>query len=363
MTWLRRLFWVFLFLAAIYSLVWVAGLVVIRTALDRIRSEPMSDLDALLAEEIDDNSTRFTFASRSVSGFPFGYTIALDQPALEHTLVSWEATDTLRAHWFIFRPFTLDIDYSGSHDVSAVLQPPAQFSVEKGRARVRVQPLLEQRDVRLALVEASGDNTSVSLSDRQVFLVDRFAFGLDMAAEAEPGELLLDVFGFSLSDDPVVLERYQEFLQSLGSAESTLSALGLGLDSPVDHVRLRTGIEPFFPLVGTKLVLRSFVSRGGNAMIDVLDVQQGNWRGRMSARVMFGPDGQLMAQVCPLLQAGGSYLPIPFMSVIVLYFSADGVVMSREPIPDFALPKTVEPFSQRELCDVARTFVFEDEEV
>jgi hypothetical protein len=49
------------------------------------------------------------------------------------------------------------------------------------------------------------------------------------------------------------------------------------------------------------------------------------------------------------------------MSVMTLYVGSGGVDLSREPIPDFALPKTVEPFAQRDLCNVGRTYEFGDE--
>jgi len=362
MTWLRRLFWVLLVLGVIYTAFWVAGMFVIQAALDRLKAAPMSAIDELLAEELDDSPLRFSFEGRSVSGYPFGYKITLDKPSLDHPLVSWKAENRLTSRWSVFRPFTVNVDYGGTHSISSVLQPSVQLSTDRGRARVRVQPLLEKRDVRLSLVAVTGEIARFSLRDRPVFSIERFALGLDMAKEAEPGDMMMDVFGFALSEDPEVQARYQEALLLLGGVESTLSALGLGLDRPVDHLRMRANIRPFFPLAGTKFVLRSFISRGGNALLEVVDVQQGSWRGRVSARVMFGPDGRLMAQTCPLLQAGGTYLPIPFMSVVVLYMSdSRDISISREPIPEFALPKSVEPFTQRELCDVARTYVFDDE--
>ena len=361
MIWLRRLLWVLLILAIIYSVLWVAGLFVIQFALDRIKPAPLSELDALLAEEMGEDSLRFDFEDRSVSGYPFGYTITLERPSVEHTLVSWQAEDAVTARWFVFRPFSVSLDYSGTHRLNAVLQPPVQISTDKGTARVRLQPMMATREARLSLVQVGGQAVRLNLRDRPVLDIDRFAVALDIREESEPGDLMLDIFGFALSDDDQVQSRYQEMLLSLGNVEATLSTLGLGLDRPVDHLRVRTTIAPFFPLSGTNLVLRSFISRGGNALVEVMDIQQGSWRARMSARAMFGPDGRLIAQTCPLLRAGASYLPIPFMSVISLYQSAGGLDISREPIPDFALPKSIEPFTQRELCDVARTYVFDDE--
>lgn len=361
MTLLRRSLWVLLVLAVLYSVLWVVGMFVIRSVLDQIKPEPMSAIDELLADEMGEDSTRFDFVSRSVSGYPLGYTITLEQPSLQHTLVSWQAEDELVVRWSILRPFTLEVDYSGAHAVAAVLQPPVRLSADRAEARMRVQPLFSARSARLALVSTDGEAAGLAVSDRPIFTVNQFAFDLDVAEEAEPGDILLDIFGFALSDDPDVQARYQQLLEQVGNADSMLSALGLGLDLPIDHVRLRTNVRPFFPLAGTRVVLPAFISRGGNALVEVLDVQQGNWRGRVSARAMFGPDGRLMVQACPLLRAGASYLPIPFMSILVFYIGGSGVDMSREPIPEFALPKTVEPFTQRELCNVGRTYVFADE--
>ena len=361
MTLLRRSLWVLLVLAVIYSVLWLVGWFMIRSVLDQIKPEPMSAIDELLAEEMGEDSTRFDFQDRSVSGYPLGYTIRLQRPSLQHTLVSWQAEDELVVRWSLLRPFTLDMDYSGAHAVSAVLQPPMRLTADRAQARVQIQPLFSARSARLALVSTDGEAAGLSVSDRPIFTVDRFAFGLDVDVETEPGDILLDIFGFALSDDPAVRARYQQMLEQLGNAESMLSALGLGLDLPIDHVRLRTNVRPFFPLAGSQFVLPAFISRGGNALVEVVDIQQGNWRGRISAHAMFGPDGRLMVQACPLLRAGASYLPIPFMSVMTLYVGSGGVDLSREPIPDFALPKTVEPFAQRDLCNVGRTYEFGDE--
>jgi len=158
-----------------------------------------------------------------------------------------------------------------------------------------------------------------------------------------------------------VQARYQDLLRQFGDAESTLGALGLGLDRPIDHVRLRANIAPFVPLAGANIALASFISRGGNVLLNVLDVKQGNWRGRASARVLFGPDSRLLIQTCPLLRAGSSYLPVPFMSLFTFYIGGGRVDVSRDPIPEIALPDTVPPFTQRELCDVARLYAFADE--
>lgn len=361
MTLLRRSLWVLLVLAVIYSVLWLVGWFMIRSVLDQIKPEPMSAIDELLAEEMGEDTTRFDFQDRSVSGYPLGYAITLQRPSLQHTLVSWQAEDDLVVRWSLLRPFTIDLDYSGAHAVSAVLQPPMRLTADRAQARVQIQPLLSARSARLALVSTDGEAAGLSASDRPIFTVDRFAFGLDVDVETEPGDILLDIFGFALSDDPAVQARYQQVLEQLGNAESMLSALGLGLDLPIDHVRLRTNVRPFFPLAGTQFVLPAFISRGGNALVEVVDIQQGNWRGRISAHAMFGPDGRLMVQACPLLRAGASYLPIPFMSVMTLYVGSGGVDLSREPIPDFALPKTVEPFAQRDLCNVGRTYEFGDE--
>lgn len=361
MTLLRRSLWVLLVLAVIYSVLWLAGWFLIRSVLDQIKPEPLSAIDELLAEEMGDDTTRFEFQDRSVGGYPLGYTIKLQRPSLEHTLVTWQAEDDLVVRWSLLRPFVIDVDYSGAHAVSAVLQPPMRLSADRAEARVQIQPLFSARSARLALVSTDGEAAALSVSDRSIFTIEQFAFGLDVEVETEPGDILLDIFGFALSDDPVVQARYQQLLEQLGNAESTLSVLGVGLDLPIDHVRLRTNVRPFFPLAGSQFVLPAFISRGGNALVEVLDIQQGNWRGRISAHAMFGPDGRFMVQACPLLRAGASYLPIPFMGVLTLYFGVNGVDLSREPIPDFALPKTVEPFAQRDLCNVGRTFEFEDE--
>ena len=361
MTLLRRFLWVFLVIAILYSAFWLAGMFVIRATLDRIKPAAMSAVDELLLDEFSVDDVRFNFASHAVGGYPFGYSITLDQPSLKHPLVTWQAEESVVARWTWFRPFTVDLDYSGSHAVVAVLQPPMRLSADRATARVRIQPLPSARTGRLSLVSTSGEGAGLTVSDRPIFSVNRFAFGLDMAQEAEPGALLLDVYGAALSDDPAVQARYQDLLQRMGNAESMLSALGLGLDLPVDHVRMRASIRPFFPLAGSQLVLPAFISRGGNVMVEVLDVQQGNWRGRVAAHAMFGPDARLMMQVCPLLRAGASYVPIPLMGIFTLYAGARGVDVSREPIPEFALPKSVEPFTQRELCNVARTYVFDDE--
>jgi hypothetical protein len=361
MTLLRRSLWVFLVLAVLYSALWLVGLLVIQTVLDRIKPAKMSAVDELLLDEFSVDEVRFNFASRAVGGYPFGYAITLDQPSLKHPLVTWQAEESVVARWSLFRPFTVDVDYSGSHAVVAVLQPPMRLSADQAQARIRIQPLPSARTGRLSLVSTRGEGAGLAVSDRPIFSVNRFAFELDIAEEAQPGDMMVDAYGLALSDDPAVQARYQALLQQMGNAESMLSALGLGLDLPVDHVRMRANIRPFFPLAGSQVVLPAFISRGGNVKIEVLDVQQGSWRGRVAAHAMFGPDGRLMMQICPLLRAGASYVPIPLMSIFTLYAGARGVDVSREPIPAFALPKSVEPFTQRELCNGARTYVFEDE--
>ena len=97
MTLLRRSLWVLLVLAVIYSVLWLVGWFMIRSVLDQIKPEPMSAIDELLAEEMGEDSTRFDFQDRSVSGYPLGYTIRLQRPSLQHTLVSWQA-EIGRAH-------------------------------------------------------------------------------------------------------------------------------------------------------------------------------------------------------------------------------------------------------------------------
>ena len=362
MTLLRRLIWVVLAIVVVYSVLWLAGMVVINIALNRIKPEPRSALEDLLAEEISGgDAMTFDFESHAVRGYPLGYTIELERPSLDHTLVAWQAEDPLVTRWSWLRPFSVEIDYSGTHQVAAVTQPPVQLSADRAVATVQVEPLFEARTARLALVETSGESAGLVLRDRPIASVERFAFGLDVRAETAPGDILLDIFGFALSDDAEVQARYRSLLEQLGNAESTLSALGIGLDVPIDHVRMRANVRPFFPLAGSSIVLPSFISRGGNVLVEVLDVQQGNWRGRSSARAMFGPDARLMVQSCLLLRAGASFVPIPFANIVTLYIAGEQVDIQREPIPEIALPATVEPFTHRELCDVARLYQFADE--
>lgn len=358
---LRRFFWLLVVLSVLYVALWFAGFFVIRNQLEQFAPKPTTSLiDDLLDEEFNDQ-TKLSFDAYSISGFPFGYKVMLEKPAVSHTLIAWSGQDEVTARWSIFSPFSVRVDYAGTHIVAPALQSPMTLSADRAEAVVQVQPLFAERDVRLALVGSSGVAASAAVNDRPVFSVSSFAVELDTPSRDGPGDVLLDVFGFTLSDDPEVQARYQDLLKRLGNAESMLSALGLGLDRPIDHVRLRANVQPFFPLRGSTLALRSFIARGGNVLVEVVDVMQGNWRGRLSARVMFGPDGRTMVQSCPLLRAGSSYLPIPFMSLVTLYIGGGRVDMSRDPIPEIALPDSVEPFTQRELCDVARTHVFADE--
>jgi len=345
-------------LAVLYVGLWFAGFFVIRNQLDQFAPKPTSLIDDLLDEEFND-SAKLSFKAYSVSGFPFGYNVTLEQPAVSHPLIAWSGQDEVTTRWSLFSPFTVRLEYAGTHVVAPALQSPMTVSVDQAEAVVQVQPLLAQRDARLALLSVTGAGASVAVSDRPVFRVDRFALGLDAPALDGPADLLLDIFGFAVSDDPMVVARYQDALKRFGDVESTLSALGLGLDVPVDHLRVRSSIRPFFPVQGSTLALRSFIARGGNVSVDVIDVRQASWQGRVSARAMFGPDGRIMVQACPLMRAGPSYLPIPFMSIITLYLGEGRMDLSREPIPEIALPDTVPPFTHRELCDVARTFSFE----
>ena len=70
-----------------------------------------------------------------------------------------------------------------------------------------------------------------------------------------------------------------------------------------------------------------------------------------------------MVQVCPQLRAGVSYVPLPSMIVPPTFYIGDGRLdVSSDPIPAIALPDTVAPFTQAELCAIGRSYSFEDEQ-
>ena len=387
----RLLVIVLVALTLIWSALWVIGFGLVRTQITALVAEPTSLVDApqvddLLAEELADstrNETESAAGTRSgggtgtdsvisaalpglritdfgLAGFPFGYAIRLTGAALDHPDLRWRASDDVILSWQVFRPFSVRLDFSGSHKLSLPAQSPLTLSLDGGELRVAIQPLWNQRTGRLARVQTQAEAVLIRVNDHDVVNAGRFEFSLNAPEQLAPATVSADVFDLASSDHPRVQGLYRQLLATFPRADATLNALGLGLDQPVDHIRLRATIDPVFPLFGASYRHRFFVARGGNVLVEVLDVKQGQWQGRVSARAMFGPDGRLMIQACPQLQAGVSYVPLPSMILpSTLYIGEGRFDVSPDPIPAIALPDNVAAFTQTELCSIGRGFVLD----
>jgi len=373
----RLLVFVLLALAVIWSVLWLVGYGLIRTQVSAlIAEEPTSLVDDLLAEELGESEGTgamvdgrggsaipgLRIAGFGLGGYPFGYRVRLSGAALDHPDLGWSAGDDVTLSWQLFQPFSVLVDFSGSHRVSLPLQPPMTLSLDRGAVRVGVQPLWSERTARLSRVSTRGEAVLVRVNDHDVVDLGRFAADLDAPGQFAPARVSADIFDLAPSDHPRVQGLYQQLLATFPRADATFNALGIGLDRPVDHLRLRATIDPVFPLLGASYRHRFFVARGGNVLLEVLDGKQGQWQGRASGRLMFGPDGRVMVQVCPQLRAGVSYVPLPSMILPPTFYIGNGRLdVSSDPIPAIALPDTVAPFTQAELCAIGRSFRFEDE--